>query len=111
MSDETVRGNIVNAINALTHLLEFCADSNQQFEIRVRIRELFCHLDRLIVAVLDSGTREFADTIASLQALTETAIKAKDELDTVTETLKKASEAVGRVEMLVRNVSGVLKIR
>lgn len=109
MANETVRVNLVNAINELTRLLEVCPDTNQQFEIRVRIRELFQRLDRVIVATLDSGTKEFDDAIASLKVLTESAIKAKTDLDQIAVTINNAAEAIQKVEKLVKNVSRVLK--
>lgn len=110
MANETVRVHLVNAINELTRLLEVCSDTNQQFEIRIRIRELFQRLDRVIVATLDSGTREFDDAIASLEVLTASAIKAKTDLDQIAVTINNAAEAIQKVEKLVKKVSGVLNI-
>lgn len=110
MSDETIRKNLVDSINEMTRLLEVCQDSNQQFELRIKIRELFQRLDRVIVATLDSSSQEFKDAIDALQALTKKATEAKDDLNKVAETINKAAEAVGKVEKLVKNVAGVLAI-
>lgn len=107
---ETIRVNLVNAINEMNKLLEVCNDENQKFEIRIKIRELFQRLDRVIVATLDSGTPEFAEAIESLKSLTAKAIEAKQSLDKVAETINKAAEAIGKVEKLVKNVVGVLAI-
>lgn len=110
MANETVRANLIDAINEMTRLLEVCPDSNLQFEIRIRIRELFQRLDRVIVATLDSGTQEFADAIASLQTLTAAAIEAKSDITRISETVNHAADAIRKVEKLVKNVTGVLKI-
>ena len=110
MSNETIRGNLVNAINEMTRLLEVCNDENEKFELRIKIRELFQRLDRVIVATLDSGTPEFAEAVESLKSLTAKAIEAKNDLEKVADTINKASEAIGKVEKLVKNVVGVLAI-
>jgi hypothetical protein len=77
MSTETIRVNLVNAINEMSKLLEVCNDENQKFEIRIKIRELFQRLDRVFVATLESGTPEFDEAIKSLKSLTKKAIEAK----------------------------------
>lgn len=110
MSKETIRKNLVDSINEMTHLLEVCQDSNQQFELRIKIRELFQRLDRVIVATLDSSTQEFTDAIDALKALTKKAKRAKNDLGKVAETINKAAEAVEKVEKLVKNIVGVLAI-
>ncbi len=110
MANETIRGNIVDAINELNKLLEICQDSNQCFEIRIKIRELYQRLDRVIVASLDASTPEFSDAIKALKDLTKEAINAKTKLDKVATVINKAATAIGKVEKLVTNVSGVLKI-
>lgn len=110
MSNETIRENLVNAINEMTRLLEVCNDENEKFELRIKIRELFQRLDRVIVATLDSGTPDFAEAVESLKSLTAKAIEAKSDLEKVTETINKAAEAIGKVEKLVKNVVGVLAI-
>lgn len=110
MTDETIRGNLVDAINELNKLLEVCTDSNQCFEIRIKIRELYQRLDRVIVATLDSSTAEFDAAIVALQDLTKAATKAKDNLNKVATVLKKAATAISKVEKLVTNVAGVLTL-
>lgn len=110
MPDNTIRGNLVDAINEMTKLLEVCEDSNQCFEIRIKIRELFQRLDRVIVASLDSTTPEFNEAIKALRSLTKAAADAKSKLDKVTDVLNKAATAIGKVEKLVKNVTGVLAV-
>ncbi len=110
MSDETIRKNLVDSINEMTRLLEVCEDSNQKFELRIKIRELFQRLDRVIVAILDSSTQEFKEAIDALQALTKKATEAKSDLDKVAEAINKAAEAVLKVEKLVVNIVGILAI-
>ncbi|OGB22443.1 MAG: hypothetical protein A3I66_04025 [Burkholderiales bacterium RIFCSPLOWO2_02_FULL_57_36] len=110
MPNQTIRGNLVDAINELNKLLEICPDENQCFEIRIKIRELFQRLDRVIIATLDSSTMEFDEAIKALQALTKEAEKAKTQLDRVAEVINKAAKAVAKVEKLVKNVTGVLAI-
>lgn len=110
MTNNTIRGNLVDAINEITILLEVCEDPNQCFEIRIKIRELFHMLDRVIVASLDSTTPEFDEAITALQALTTKATEAKLSLNKVAEVIQKAATAIGKVEKLVKNVAGVLSI-
>lgn len=110
MPVNTIRGNLVDAINEITKLLEVCDDSNQCFEIRIKIRELFQRLDRVIVASLDPTTAEFDEAIKALQSLTKAAIEAKTKLNKVAEVINKAATAIGKVEKLVKNVAGVLAI-
>ena len=110
MSNETIRNGLVDAINEMTQLLEVCEDSNQEFDLRIKIRELFQKLDRVIVTMLDSETIEFIEALKSLKELTKKAKEAKKDLEKVTETIKKAAEAVGKVEKLVKDVSGILAI-
>lgn len=110
MANETIRGNIVDAINEMNKLLEVCKDDNQCFEIRIKIRELFQRLDRVIIASLDATTPEFSDAISALKDLTNEAKRAKTKLDKVATVINKAATAIGKVEKLVTNVSGVLKI-
>ncbi len=110
MSNETIRGNLVDAINEMTRLLEVCNDDNQKFDLRIKIRELFQRLDRVIVATLVSGTPEFEEAIESLKSLVAKANEAKQDLEKVNETINKATEAIGKVEKLVKNVVGVLPI-
>lgn len=110
MSTQTIRGNLVDAINELNKLLEVCPDENQCFEIRIKIRELFQRLDRVIIATLDSSTVEFDDAIDALQDLTKEAKTAKTKLDKVADVINKAAVAVGKVEKLVKNVTGVLPL-
>jgi uncharacterized protein (UPF0147 family) len=110
MPDNTIRGNIVNAINELNKLLEVCQDPNECFEIRIKIRELFQRLDRVIIASLDSTTPEFDAAIQALQSLTKAATEAKVKLDKVAAVIAKAATAVSKVEILVKNVAGVLAI-
>lgn len=110
MSNETIRVNLVNAINEMSKLLEVCNDENQKFELRIKIRELFQRLDRVIVATLDSGTPEFDEAIKSLKSLTAKAIEAKQDLDKIAVTITKAAKAIGKVEKLLKNVVGVLAI-
>lgn len=110
MSEETVRKNLVDSINEMTRLLEICEDSNQRFELRIKIRELFQRLDRVIVATLDSSTHEFKDAISALQKLTKKAKEAREDLDKVADAINKAADALGKVEKLVKNVAGVMAI-
>ena len=109
MSDNTIRGNIVDAINEMTKLLDICEDENQCFEIRIKIKELFQRLDRVIVASLDSTTPDFDDAIKALQSLTKQATDAKASLDKVAAVINKAAIAIGKVEKLVSNVTGAIK--
>ena len=111
MGNETIRINLVDAINEMSRLLEVCEDPNEQFEIRLKIRELFQRLDRIIVTVItDTGTSEFNDAIKALKALTKQAKKAKKNLEKVEATIKKATNAINKVEKLVTGVAGVLPI-
>lgn len=110
MSNETIRGNLVDAINELNKLLEVCNNENQKFEIRIKIRELYQRLDRAIVATLDATSTEFAEAITALKLLTGKAIEAKNDIDKVAEVIDNAAEAIGKVEKLVKNVAGVLAI-
>ncbi len=110
MYNETIRQNLIDAINEMTRLLEVCNDSNQQFEIRIKIRELFQRLDRVIVAILDSSTPEFTEAIEALKGLTKRAEEAKNDLEKVADTINKAAEAIGKVEKLIANVAGVMAI-
>lgn len=110
MSNETIRVNLVNAINEMSKLLEVCNDENQKFELRIKIRELFQRLDRVIVATLDTGTPEFDEAIKSLKALTKKAVEAKKDVNKIAETINRAAEAIGKVEKLVKNVVGILAI-
>ena len=106
MSNETIRNNLVDSINELNHLLEVCQDSDQKFAIRMKTRELFQCLDKVIAATLDSSTQEFNDAIESLQVLTSEAKEAKADLNKIAETVKRAEDALGKVETLVKNVAG-----
>ena len=110
MQNETIRKNLVDSINEMTRLLEVCQDSNQQFELRIKIRELFQRLDRVIVATLESNTQDFKDAVEALQVLTKKAKEAKEELNKVEETIDKAAEAVGKLEKLLKNVVGLISI-
>lgn len=110
MSNETVRGNLVDSINEMTKVLDLCQDSNECFEIKLKIRKLFQLLDRVIIATLDSTTDEFDQAIKSLQSLTLTAKAAQVDLDKVADMIKKSATAIGKVEKLVVNVAGVLAI-
>lgn len=110
MAKETVRKNLVDAINELTKLLEVCKDPNERFELRIKIRELFQRLDRVIVATLDSETPEFSEAVESLKALTKKAKEARAHLDKVADTINAAGEAINKVEKLVKNIAGVLAI-
>lgn len=108
MSSNTIRGNLVDALNEMTKLLEVCENRDQCFEIRIKIRELFQSLDRVIAASLDSTTPDFDDAIKALQSLTNEATEAKRKLDKVAVVINKAATAIGKVEKLVRNVTGIL---
>ena len=110
MSDETIRKSLVDAINEMTRLLEVCVDSNQEFALKIKIRELFQKLDRVIVTALNADTVEFEDALSALQALSIQAKEAKDDLEKVAKTLQKASDAVTKVEKLVIGVVGILAI-
>ena len=110
MSDETIRKNLIDAINEMTRLLEACNDPDEKFKIRIKIRELFHELDKVIVATLDSGTDEFNEALKSLKELTKKANEARDDLEKVAEVINKAAEAVGKVEKTVKGVVGVLAI-
>ncbi|CAH1202634.1 conserved hypothetical protein [Candidatus Nitrotoga sp. BS] len=110
MSNETIRGNLVDAINELNKLLETCNDENLKFEIRIKIRELYQRLDRVIVATLDATTTEFADAIDALKSLTAKANKAKQDIDKVAAVINQAAKAISKVEKLITNVAGVLAI-
>jgi uncharacterized protein (UPF0147 family) len=109
-NEQTIRGNLVDAINELSKLLEVCEDPNQCFEIRIKIRELFQRLDRVIVASLDRTTPEFDEAITALQTLTKAAVEARTKLEKVASVITKAATAVAKVEKLVKNVVGVLAI-
>lgn len=110
MSDNTIRGNLVDAINEMTKVLDLCEDPNQSFEIKIQIRELFHRLDRVIVASLDPSTEEFENAIKALRVLTLTAKKAQTDLEKVAEMISKSAIAVTKVEKLIVNVVGVLAI-
>lgn len=109
-STDTIRTQLVDAINTLNHLLEVCDNVNDRFEIRLKIRELFHRLDRVIIASLDPKTTEFDDALMSLKALSTQAKTSKKNLDKVAITIAKAADAINKVEKLVKNVSGVLPI-
>lgn len=109
MSNETLRGNLVDSINKMTRLLEICP-AHQRFELRAMIRELMQRLDRVLVATLDSATPEFAAAIASLHDLKKKAEHAKADLEEVAATIEQAAVAVDRLEEVVRNVVGVMAI-
>ncbi|GEM_PF-3063824 len=110
MTNETIRRHLVDAIQELTRLLEVCEESNQRFAIRIKIRELFHKLDRVIIASLNAQSPQFAEAITALKALTKEAKKARTNLNRVASTLKKATKALGKVEKLIKGVAGVLAI-
>ncbi len=110
MPRETIRKNLVDAINELTRLLEACDDTNRQFELRIKIRELFQQLDRVIVAILESGTPQFNDAVEALKTLTKEAKSAKAKIEMVGKVIDKAADAVKKVEKLIVGVKGVLPI-
>jgi len=110
MLNQTIRGSLVDAIDAMTRLLAVCEDPNQAFELRIKIRELFQKLDRVIVTSLDSGSEAFEQALIELEQLTTTAIAAKEDLAQVTATLEQATRALTKVEKLVKGVIGVLAI-
>lgn len=108
MADETIRNNLVNAINDMTRLLETSISDDQRFELRLKIRELFRRLDQVVVATLESGTPEFDDALASIKSLSRTSREAKEDLGKLEEVLTRATETVAKVEKLVKNVVGVM---
>ncbi|MEJ1355966.1 MAG: hypothetical protein RPU91_13925 [Candidatus Sedimenticola sp. (ex Thyasira tokunagai)] len=110
MSNNTIRRNLIDAINEMTQLLEACNDADQKFKIRIKIRELFHELDKVIVATLDSGTDEFKEALKSLKELTKQAKEARDDLEKVAKTINKAAKAIGKVEKLVKGVVGVIAV-
>ena len=110
MSNETIRKNLIDAINEMTQLLEVCNDTDEKFKIRIKIRELFHELDKVIVATLDSGTVEFNEALKSLKELTREAKEAHDDLEKVAKTINKAAEAIGKVEKLVKGIVGVIAV-
>ena len=85
-------------------------DANQQFEVRLKIRELYHRLDRVIISTLVSGSDDFKAAIEALDDLTKQAKAAKKEIDKIPETIKSATKAIKKVEKLVKGVTGVLKI-
>lgn len=110
MASKTVRSSLIDAINEMTQLLEKSDDLNQKFEIRLKIRELYHRLDRVIISTLESGSNDFEAAIEALDELTKQAKSAKKSIDKIPETIKSASKAIKKVEKLVKGVAGVLKI-
>ncbi|MCF6345771.1 MAG: hypothetical protein L3J00_04785 [Thiomicrorhabdus sp.] len=108
MASLTIRRNLVDAINEISGLIEVCPDPNQKFELRIKVRELFQRLDRVIVANLDTKTEEFKEAILALKELTKMARKAKKKLDNVAGIINKATDVVAKVEKLVKNVVGLV---
>ena len=109
---DTVRGNLIDAINELSKLLDVTQDPNEQFEIRIKLRELYQRLDRVVVADLSSVTTtvKFRAAIDALKALTEAAKEAQRDVAKVSKAIRKAASAVGKVEKLVSNVAGTLPL-
>lgn len=110
MSNETdiIRNNLLDAINELTGLLEVCTDADQQFALRIKIRDLSRQLDQVTVAALDGGSPAFIAAIASIQTLTEQAKTAKEDLQRVAETINKAAQVLASIETLVKNAVGLM---
>ena len=103
----TIRGELVDAINELRQLL-FVTTGTEQMQIRQRIQELLRLLDRVIAASLDPTTKAFKDALKSLQGLTQQTKKAKQDVEKVAGTIQKAADAIAKVENLVTNVAGFL---
>lgn len=110
MSQNMMRENLVGAINEMACLLEVCVDIDQRYDLRIKIRQLFQRMDRVIVASLDEHSLEFGAAIKSLAMLSEDARKAKDDLNRIAGTLNKASDAIGKLEKIVKNIDGVTAI-
>ena len=110
MATRTVRSSLIDAINEMTQLLENTEDANQQFEVRLKIRELYHRLDRVIITSLVPGSNDFKQALDALAELTKQAKTAKKDLDKIPDTIKSATKAIKKVEKLVKGVSGVLKI-
>lgn len=110
MSNDTIRNGLIDAINEMTRLLEHCDDPNQAFELRIKIRELFHQLDRVIVATLDAATPQFNEALTTLNELTASARKSRQNIDNVSATITKAAETVAKVEKVIKGVVGVLAI-
>ena len=110
MATRTVRSSLIDAINEMTQLLENTEDANQQFEVRLKIRELYHRLDRVIITSLVPGSNDFKQALDALTELTKQAKTAKKDLDKIPDTIKSATKAIKKVEKLVKGVSGVLKI-
>lgn len=110
MASKTVRSSLIDAINEMTQLLEKADDANQQFEIRLKIRELYHKLDRVIISTLTYGSDDFIAAIEAIDELTKQAKSAKKSIDKIPETIKSANKAIKKVEKLVKGVVGVLKI-
>ncbi len=110
MSNDTIRKHLIDAINEMSKLLELSTDSNQKFELRIKIRELFHRLDRVIIASLNPATAEFNDAIESLKELTNQAKEAQVNLGKTIGIINKATKAIQKVEKLVKNIAGVMVI-
>ncbi|EPJ43582.1 MAG: hypothetical protein OFPII_40740 [Osedax symbiont Rs1] len=108
MSNDTIRKHLIDAINEMSKLLELSTDSNQKFELRIKIRELFHRLDRVIIASLNPATAEFNDAIESLKELTNQAKEAQVNLGKTIGIINKATKAIQKVEKLVKNIAGVM---
>lgn len=110
MSSKTIRSSLIDAINEMTQLLENSDDANQRFEIRIKIRELYHRLDRVIISSLEPGTDSFKAAIEALNELTKQAKAAKKDIEKIPDTIKSATKAIKKVEKLVKGVTGVLTI-
>ncbi|MDW6005427.1 hypothetical protein [Vibrio mangrovi] len=108
MSNETIRTNLVDALNEMNKLLEVCEDEDQQYEIRIQCKTLFQQLDRVIVATLDAGAAEYKDALSALKDLTSLAVEGKKDLEKMYKVIEKAADVIEKVEKLVKHVTRLL---
>jgi hypothetical protein len=98
----TLRKNIIDAINELNKLLHLSITEEEKITIRKKRRLLFLLLEEVIEQQIDPTSPDFSKAIKALKNATKSAIAAKDDISQVAETIKKVTTAAKLVEKIVK---------
>ena len=105
---ETLRQNLVDAINELNKLI--LATEDEEIERQIRwMRKLYVQLlEEVIKQEIASNTVEFQAAIEGLQAAKKAAVEAKEDIEKVAKAIERAVQAAKAVDKVVGLGIGLL---
>ncbi len=96
------------AVRELNELWQVCTDDDQSEQLLEKRDALDAQAQELVRKIIEEGTSELDEAISALNELTQSAITAKNEVDSIAGRIAKTAETIGKATAAIGKVAVLL---